>query len=160
MGWIHDSCTVSYETDLSLYRVSIVGHSGCLVARVKSPLQLGVLSCDASGASILVALQSLNAEISHEYIWKHCGSTTAFRAVITCGSEAVGLRNQPGLLVHWDGCWCSDDGHQTKSNEDAANTSQNLFCEGHGFSWWGDLSRTLAASLLSFGIPGHLLVSR
>jgi len=72
----------------------------------------------------------------------------AFPAISAGSGEAVGLLKLPSLLVCLNRRWCSDDRHKTKSNADAASSSQDFVCEGHGFGRLWDFSRTPAPSPL------------
>ena len=64
---VHDSCAVSNESHLLLNGAREVSHSRCLVLWIKPSLEFGVMSGDARGAAVLMALQCLNTtKCEHE----------------------------------------------------------------------------------------------
>ena len=74
--------------------------------------------------------------------------------VPTIGCDLIGR-----VKASWsDGC-CAY-GNSSKNNKETTKNSEDFVGEGHVLCWLWDLSRTPAPSLLSFGIPGHPLVSR
>ncbi len=59
--WMRHSATMRDNLHIMLHVEAIIGYSHGLVAGIEAFLQSFVVSCDAGGASILIAFEGLNA---------------------------------------------------------------------------------------------------